>query len=289
MNNATTPLRILVGIGLAVVFVLAVLYGALICSPPRYLPWEAFSGIGIFILTLLGLSVQSWKTTVKARGIEHEKVTARERTAGRVPDPQPDGVHWESHGIRNPETPHPRDTEANPAETRRLLRQVSTTARPVGQIRTYALAAKRGPFPFGPSSQRQLATLHPDLQRVLVMASKYTNFTILEGERGKAAQDAAYAEGNSKLKYPCGNHNGHPSDAADCAPYPVDWSNAVNARDRFVYMAAVIMTCGDLLGVPLRWGGDWNTDQDMRDEGSFRDFPHIERRNPDYSTIIRCP
>jgi hypothetical protein len=134
-----------------------------------------------------------------------------------------------------------------------------------------------------------LLQLHPDVVKVLRMAIQYVDFTVLETHRGKDAQNKAFDEGNSKLRWPCGNHNALPSDAADIAPYPVDWSNAVNARDRFVYLAGIVMCCAAQLGVPMRWGGDWDSDQDMRDEGSFRDFPHVERRNADYSTIIRCP
>lgn len=287
--DSTTPKRILAGIGLAILFVVAVLYGAFVCTPPRFLPLQAFLAIATFILALLGLTTWSWKISEVAKvRREAERAKAERDAAPPPPEPVPDGAHWTSGAIRNPAVPHPRTVQDDGPLVRKLLRQVTMRARPAGAIRTFTLA-KRGPFTFGPSSERALATCHPDVVKVLRMAILYVDFTVLEGHRGEQAQNEAYAHGDSKLKYPCGNHNAIPSDAADVAPYPVDWSNAVNARDRFVYLAGIIMTCAAILNVPMRWGGDWDSDQDMRDEGSFRDFPHFERRNKDYSTIIRCP
>lgn len=129
---------------------------------------------------------------------------------------------------------------------------------------------------FGKASQAQLDTLHPDLQMVLVDAVQYYDFAIIEGHRGEVAQNAAFAKGLSKLQWPHGNHNKNPSTAADCAPSPIDWSNREDAIRRFVYMAGFIMSSARRLGIKLRWGGDWNQNDDLRDEGKFRDFPHFE-------------
>jgi hypothetical protein len=122
----------------------------------------------------------------------------------------------------------------------------------------------------------QLVTCHPDLQRVLREAIKYTDFVVVEGHRGKAAQDAAYAKGFSKVRWPNGNHNSLPSRAVDLVPYPVDWSDAPKNIERFCMLAGVVLTVAQQLGVRLRWGGDWNHNADTRDEGSFRDRPHFE-------------
>jgi peptidoglycan L-alanyl-D-glutamate endopeptidase CwlK len=133
---------------------------------------------------------------------------------------------------------------------------------------------------FGPESRRQLATCHPDLQRVMLEAIKVFDFSIVEGHRGKEKQDRAFANGASKVQWPDGKHNAIPSRAVDCAPFPIDWSDRPKAIERFVYMAGVIMATADRLGVSLRWGGDWNRNEDMRDEGPFRDYPHFELTNP---------
>lgn len=129
---------------------------------------------------------------------------------------------------------------------------------------------------FSKLSEERLATCHPELQRVMREAIRYVDFSVIEGHRGKAAQDAAYAKGNSKVRYPNGKHNKAPSLAVDIAPYPIDWSNNAKALERFVYVAGFVMCSARRLGVKVRWGGDWSPDDDMRNEGTFRDYPHFE-------------
>lgn len=133
---------------------------------------------------------------------------------------------------------------------------------------------------FGAASKIQFDTLHPKLQAVLLDALQYYDFSIIEGHRGEEAQNKAYQTGRSKLPWPKGNHNKKPSTAADCAPYPIDWSDKPDSIRRFCYMAGFIMSSARRLGIPLRWGGDWDHDDDLRDEGSFRDWPHFELLNP---------
>lgn len=128
---------------------------------------------------------------------------------------------------------------------------------------------------FGSTSRAQLATCDERLQKVLTEAIRYVDFAIVEGHRGKAAQNAAYAKGLSKLKWPHGNHNATPSRAADCVPWPIDWSEKTTALARFTFMAGVIWTCARQLGVKIRFGWDWNRNLDPRDE-SFLDWPHVE-------------
>lgn len=132
------------------------------------------------------------------------------------------------------------------------------------------------PNTFGTTSQAELATCDDRLQRVMEAAIQHIDFSVLEGHRGQADQDRAVAEGNSKTPWPGSKHNSVPSLAVDIAPYPVDWSDTPKARERFVYLAGVVMTCAKQLGIRLRWGGDWNGNDDMRDEPAFRDYPHFE-------------
>ena len=106
-------------------------------------------------------------------------------------------------------------------------------------------------------------------------AIKYFDFTVVEGHRGKAAQDAAYAKGFSQVRWPNGNHNAKPSRAADIAPYPIDWSNKEAAHLRFAFLMGVVLVCAKQLGVKVRFGMDWNRNLDPRDE-SFLDLPHVE-------------
>lgn len=134
---------------------------------------------------------------------------------------------------------------------------------------------------FGSESKRQLATCHNDLQAVANEAIKYIDFSIIEGHRGHDAQEAAFAKGNTQLHFPKGNHNSLPSKAFDFAPFPVDWGGGAANTERWCYVAGYIMAVGERLLAEgkithkLRWGGDWNRNDDTRDE-HFRDRPHIE-------------
>jgi peptidoglycan L-alanyl-D-glutamate endopeptidase CwlK len=128
---------------------------------------------------------------------------------------------------------------------------------------------------FGLASKAQLATCHPRLQLVLNEAIKYFDFMVVEGHRGKEAQNAAFKAGLSKLQWPNGNHNATPSRAADIAPYPVDWKEGEKPHLRFAFMMGVVLVCAKQLGVKIRFGMDWNRNLDPRDE-SFMDLPHVE-------------
>lgn len=129
---------------------------------------------------------------------------------------------------------------------------------------------------FSPSSLAQLATCHPDLQRIAHESIKYFDFTVLEGHRDQAKQDAAVAAGNSKTPWPQSKHNATPSLAMDCAPYPIDWSGTAKSLERFVFMQGIFCAVAMRLGIEIRSGIDWNRNEDMRDEFGLRDYPHIE-------------
>jgi peptidoglycan L-alanyl-D-glutamate endopeptidase CwlK len=64
--------------------------------------------------------------------------------------------------------------------------------------------------------------------------------------------------------------------AVDIAPYPIDWDN----KKRYYYFAGVMMTIAreELPeGYYLRWGGNWDGDEDLDDQ-SFMDLVHFELR-----------
>lgn len=133
---------------------------------------------------------------------------------------------------------------------------------------------------FSSASEKQLATCHPDLQRLLREAIKIVDFVVVEGHRDKEAQNAAFAKGLSKLPWPRGNHNSLPSLAADIAPYPIDWSDQSRALERFVFMQGIVWATAQRLGIPIRLGIDWNRNLDMRDEKGLHDYPHVELYTP---------
>lgn len=131
--------------------------------------------------------------------------------------------------------------------------------------------AASGTTAFDAASARNLAKAHVLLQLVMNEARKEVEFRVLDATRGKAAQEKAYREGNSKAKYGQSAHNYLPAVAVDIFPAPYDW----NKLDAFRNAAAVIMRIAKARGVPLRWGGDWNMDGDKTKTDAW-DMPHFE-------------
>ncbi len=126
-------------------------------------------------------------------------------------------------------------------------------------------------YKFSKSSQEKLGTCHPSLQAVMRSVIAQADFAILEGHRGQKRQNAAFESGKSKLVFPHSNHNCNPSNAIDIAPYPIDWNN----RERFAYLAGLVLATAKQMQIPLRWGGDWNRDGDLLDN-NFDDLVHFE-------------
>ncbi len=121
------------------------------------------------------------------------------------------------------------------------------------------------------ASLAKLATCDERLQALASDVAKHIPCTVLEGHRGEAAQNAAYAAGKTKLRWPQGKHNAQPSKAVDMAPSPVDW----NDRERFTLFAGFVLGTAAARGVTLRWGGDWNRNFNIADN-SFDDLVHFE-------------
>ena len=125
---------------------------------------------------------------------------------------------------------------------------------------------------FGKVSTANLATCHPDLQRLANEVIKHFDHSITCGHRNKKDQDKAVAEGNSKVEWPNGKHNKIPSEAIDVAPYPLNWNDA----EAFTLLAGVYLGVAAMLGIKIRIGADWDGDFNTL-EHSFKDRPHIER------------
>ena len=122
---------------------------------------------------------------------------------------------------------------------------------------------------YSSKSRYMLSEVHEDLQELFNEAIKYFDLTIIEGLRTKERQKELVAEGKSKTlqsKHILGQ-------AVDVAPYHdgIDWDN----KDNFNYMGGFIMGLARQMGIPLRWGGDWNSNNDLSDNG-FDDFVHFE-------------
>ena len=124
---------------------------------------------------------------------------------------------------------------------------------------------------FGKRSKDRLATCDEDLQELFQEVVKFFDCSILEGHRGEETQNKYFDEGKSQVKWPDGKHNSSPSTALDVAPYPIDWDDT----DRFYYFAGFVKGVAFNIGIPIRWGGDWDDDTDVK-ETKFKDLVHFE-------------
>jgi peptidoglycan L-alanyl-D-glutamate endopeptidase CwlK len=127
---------------------------------------------------------------------------------------------------------------------------------------------------FGSSSKKNLSEAHPDLVRLFEEVIKHYDCSVIEGHRPQSEQDAAYHSGKSKVQWPNSKHNSTPSMALDVVPYPIDW----NDTKRFYYFGGFVKGVAAKLGLDIRWGGDWDSDNDFKDQ-SFHDLPHFELRS----------
>ena len=100
------------------------------------------------------------------------------------------------------------------------------------------------------------------------------DFGVAIGHRGQVAQDAAFASGASKKKWPNGNHNAYPSRAVDLTVLvngKIQWT----PRAPWDILAGVMLAAAAEEGVRIRWGGDWDSDRDVTDQ-DFNDLGHFE-------------
>ena len=122
---------------------------------------------------------------------------------------------------------------------------------------------------FGKRSKERLKGVKPELVNVLNELVKIMDVTVIEGLRSQERQDELVAKGASKTKF--SKHI--EGKAVDIAPYPIDWED----RDRFHYMGGMIRGIAKQMKVNVRWGGDWDSDGETKDN-AFDDLVHIEIR-----------
>ena len=120
---------------------------------------------------------------------------------------------------------------------------------------------------FGKTSKKRLKGIDPKLVNVLNELIKIMDVTIIEGLRSKERQAELLEKGATKVKY--SKHM--EGKAVDLSPYPIDWEN----RDGFHYVGGMIRGIAKQLNVKVRWGGDWDSDGDVKDNG-FDDLVHVE-------------
>ncbi len=133
---------------------------------------------------------------------------------------------------------------------------------------------------FGTSSLANLAGCERDLRLVGARAMSYQvmDFSCSEGGRDEAKQTWYYASGRTRSgpiitykEWPDGNHNDEPSRAVHFRPYPLDWEDLA----RFRILSGLIRGAAAELSVPIKWGGDWDRDGQVKDN-NFNDLAHYE-------------
>lgn len=144
---------------------------------------------------------------------------------------------------------------------------------------------------FSKRSREILDTCDPLLIRLAEVAISRVDFSVISGHRGQEEQTKLLMEGRSHLGFPHSKHNKTPSMAFDVAPWPMDWAlldkyykdeatkeERRKAREeikRFVLLGGYLIGVSGIMGIKLRWGGDWNGNFDMTDQ-RFHDLPHFE-------------
>ena len=141
---------------------------------------------------------------------------------------------------------------------------------------------------FSDRSVARLQTCAPALEMLFAQVVLDYDCVILCGHRPQAEQDAAFARGASKKRRPTGEHNALPSRAVDAAPFDprapggVNWGEDVRTKKpdraalaRFYHFAGFVKARAQVLGIPIRWGGDWDGDT-FFDDQTFNDLVHFE-------------
>lgn len=124
---------------------------------------------------------------------------------------------------------------------------------------------------FSKLSRAKLSTCHPDLQLLFNEIIKFFDCRIMEGHRDEQAQEQAFRDGKSDKRWPDGRHNSFPSMAVDVYPLPIDFTNT----EAFYYFAGFVKGYAQKMGIKIRYGGDWDSDNDLKDQKLF-DLVHFE-------------
>jgi len=126
-------------------------------------------------------------------------------------------------------------------------------------------------YKFGRKSRERLEGVDPRLVKVLKELLKLMDVTIIEGVRSEETQYKYFLDGKSKLDGKNKMSKHQLGRAVDLAPYPIKWEQS----ERFYYMGGMIRAIAKDLNLKVRWGGDWDSDGETKDQ-SFMDLVHIE-------------
>jgi peptidoglycan LD-endopeptidase CwlK len=183
----------------------------------------------------------------------------------------------------------------------------------MSQLASPAPAPHVSDFVLGRASLQRLIGVHPDMNKVVRLAIKRSrqDFAVLEGVRSDEQMYANYGKGRTAaelaakgvpavyarpwmakvtwLNNPLGSEHRRRADgfgrAVDLIPYhgpgvspwPEHHPPALRARytQAFDEVARAMLEAAAELGVPIRWGADWDGDGKARERGES-DSPHFE-------------
>lgn len=147
---------------------------------------------------------------------------------------------------------------------------------------------------YSDQSKQKLETCDWRLRIIFNKIIEFYDVSILEGIRPEERQNKLFNDNRSKVKFPNSKHNPDPesdipvseqkSNAIDVAPYPINFGDGLEGEDywkeiaRFYYMAGLVFSLAHQYGIDIRWGGDWDSDKDFRDQ-TFDDLVHFELVN----------
>ena len=152
---------------------------------------------------------------------------------------------------------------------------------------------------FGKRSKKRLYTCHPYLQLIMNKVIQTYDCTIICGYRELEAQEQAFNDRKSQIKWPYSKHNKCYDDvvkkyefdnfpeipyslAVDVGPWPLVWPDKktkpktyIKDVAKFYNLAGYILAIAEQMNIKLINGGDWDRDFDILDQ-SFDDLVHYE-------------
>lgn len=159
------------------------------------------------------------------------------------------------------------------------------------------------PYKHGRDSQREIATLHPDLRVIVLGLIEVYDHSVEGGARTVDEQIGNIRRRVSKTldsRHIPRDENGlydpsMPSIAVDLVP----WQQGVNPwpqdddtpkvraklKGRFYFMQGIVRQIAHSNGIEIRQGQDWDRDNDFLDQ-SFDDLPHLELWIPSWPKLI---
>lgn len=136
------------------------------------------------------------------------------------------------------------------------------------------------------SSEAKLDKVHPKLVDLFRTVLLFFDHSILGGIRTLAQQKENVRLGLSQtmnsMHLPQADGLSH---ALDVAPFPQHWDDSLNSKAKYTpwqaqlfYFAGFVMGVAKMKGLNLRYGGDFNMNNNVMDSG-FEDLDHFELKD----------